>query len=94
MDISDLLKNEEVQRYVKHSTKTVSTMIYNEIYPYVWLICIYSVLLFLMVLLNFVWLIRLVSSHNNNQSFPPYPYSELFGCMSPSSSFASAVDDP
>jgi hypothetical protein len=55
MDVDDFLKNEEVQRYVKQSAKTVATMIYNEIYPYVWLLCIYSVLLFLMVLMNFVW---------------------------------------
>ena len=67
MDISDLLKNEEVQRYVKNSANTVYTMIYNEMYLYIWLICIYSVSLFILVLLNFVWLMRLVGTRKAEQ---------------------------
>jgi hypothetical protein len=43
MDISDWLKNEDLQRNLRKASGTVATAIYNEVYVYIWFICVYNI---------------------------------------------------
>ncbi len=54
------LKNEEVKQYIKNLVGPLGTMIYNEIYIYMWFICIYNVILIFLVLVNLVILLKLL----------------------------------
>lgn len=54
------LKNEEVKQYIKNLVGPLGTMIYNEIYIYMWFICIYNVILIFLVLVNLVLLLKLL----------------------------------
>ena len=58
----EFLDNEDIKRDVKQLIQSVYGMIYNECYPYVWLICIYHVILIFAILANFIWMTRLHSS--------------------------------
>ena len=62
MDVSELLKSEEVQRYLRTATTTVGTTVYNEIYLYVWFICIYNIFLLAVIIINLYLLIKLVNN--------------------------------
>jgi hypothetical protein len=50
--IFDLLDKNDIQTQIKSVVSPIGTMIYNEIYIYIWFICIYNVFLFLIVVLN------------------------------------------
>ena len=58
MDISSFLSSPEVKQHIKNATYPLVSMVYNEIYVYVWFICIYNVFLLSLVLLNLFLLIR------------------------------------
>jgi hypothetical protein len=60
MDVISFLKNEEVKQYIKSLVGPLGTMIYNEIYIYMWFICIYNVFLIFLVLVNLVLLLKLL----------------------------------
>jgi len=60
MDVISFLKNEEVKQYIKSLAGPLGTMIYNEIYIYMWFICIYNVFLIFLVLVNLVLLLKLL----------------------------------
>lgn len=60
MDVISFLKNEEVKQYIKNLVGPLGTMIYNEIYIYMWFICIYNVFLIFLVLVNLVLLLKLL----------------------------------
>lgn len=60
MDIAELLKSEEVRRHLRTATSTVGTMVYNELYFYIWLICIYNIFLLLIVIINLYLFIHFV----------------------------------
>jgi len=45
-----LFQNEDMKRDIQTLLKSLLTIIYNEIYPYLLLICIYSVLVLLLIL--------------------------------------------
>jgi hypothetical protein len=55
----DFLKTESVKIYVKDLMSPFVTIVYNEIYPYVWMICLYHVFLIFMTLLNLYMLHKL-----------------------------------
>ena len=42
--------------------KPITLSVYNEIYIYVWVLCFYSILLFLLILANSILLIKLVNN--------------------------------
>lgn len=69
MDIAELLKSEEVQRYLRIATTKVGTMLYNELYVYIWLICVYNVFLLTIVLINLYLLIKFVGGGSKLWSF-------------------------
>lgn len=55
----DFFKNEDIKRDVKDVIKPVVSFIYDEIYVYIWLICLYNVFFILVVLAILYLLIQL-----------------------------------
>jgi len=55
MNLSDFIKDEDIQKNILYP---IGTVMYNEIYIYIWLLCIYNVLLICIVLVNFFLLLH------------------------------------
>ena len=55
----EIFEKEVINRYSQELIKPISNKIYNFLYPYIWMICIYNVLLFILILANFVLLLKL-----------------------------------
>jgi hypothetical protein len=51
-------QNEDIQCHIREIVKPIGTLIYNELFIYIWLICIYNVLLFCIVIFVLVVLLR------------------------------------
>lgn len=60
----DFFKNEDIKRDVKDVIKPVVSFIYDEIYVYVWLICLYNIFFILVVLAILYLLIQLPNKIN------------------------------
>lgn len=60
MDIAEWLKNEDIQRNFRKAGGTVATAIYNEMYVYIWFICVYNIFLLVVVVINLYLLIRML----------------------------------
>lgn len=58
--IASMLDNSTVQKQIKSAVQPIGRMIYNEIYLYLWFICIYMVLLLMGVIANLYFLYRFV----------------------------------
>ena len=56
----DFFKNEDTRRDIKDVMKPLVQFIYNEIYIYLWMICIYHVFFIFIVLVNLFLLLQLV----------------------------------
>ena len=66
----DYFKTEESKSYLKEVlVQPVGNIIYNEIYIYLWLICIYHVFLIFIILANLFLLLKIISTNSR--------YSEL-----------------
>ena len=59
MDISEWLKNEDIQRNFRKASGAVATAIYNEMYVYIWFICVYNIFLLIVVVINLYLLVKL-----------------------------------
>ena len=46
----EFFKNEEIKKDIKEMVYPIGEMIYNEIYVYIWLICLYHVFLIFIIL--------------------------------------------
>ena len=57
----EFFKNEDTRKNVKEMLKPITNIIYNEMYYYIWFICIYTVFVFVILLMNLVLLLRLSS---------------------------------
>jgi hypothetical protein len=55
----DFFQKEDIKCYMKEILKTIVNIIYNEIYPYIWFICVYNVILIFITLANLIILSRL-----------------------------------
>jgi hypothetical protein len=55
----EFFQKEDIQHYVKEIMRPIVHIIYNEIYPYIWFICIYNVFLIFLTLANLVILLWL-----------------------------------
>lgn len=62
----EFFQNEEIRNNVREIIKPVVTIIYNETYLYIWLLCIYSIFLLLIGLANVYFLFKIVAYHNTN----------------------------
>jgi len=60
----EFFKNEDTKREIKDIVKPLFSFIYNEIYVYLLLICIYHVFFFLIVLINLYLLLKLLYKNN------------------------------
>lgn len=61
-NISSYLKNDDIKRFIKDAVKPIVNVVYNEIYVYIWFICIYNVFLIFIILINLYYLHKLVNS--------------------------------
>jgi hypothetical protein len=59
MDIAEWLKNEDIQRNFRKAGSTVATAIYNEMYVYIWFICVYNIFLLVVVVINLYLLVKI-----------------------------------
>ena len=59
MDIAEWLKNEDIQRNFRKASSAVVAAIYNEIYVYIWFICVYNIFLLIVVVINLYLLVRM-----------------------------------
>jgi hypothetical protein len=57
----EFFKNEDTRKNVKEMLKPITNIIYNEMYYYIWFICIYNVLLLFIIIVNLVLLIKLLN---------------------------------
>jgi hypothetical protein len=55
----DFFRNEDIKKEIRELLKPLVNIVYNEIYVYVWLICIYNILLFFCILAILFLLYRL-----------------------------------
>jgi hypothetical protein len=60
----EFFQNEDIRKDVKEIIKPLGTMVYNEIYLYVWFICIYNVFLLFIILANLFLIIKLFQNKN------------------------------
>jgi hypothetical protein len=58
------LRNEDIKREINQFVKPIVNTVYNEIYIYVWFICIYSVLLLVITLGNLFILLKMFYFQN------------------------------
>ena len=56
----EFFQNENTRKDVKEIVKPIVNIIYNEIYIYLWFICIYNVFLIFIILANLFLLLRLL----------------------------------
>ena len=52
--------DENIQQSIKKGLKSMTQILYNEMYVYVWFICIYHILLVIIVLTNLVLLAKMM----------------------------------
>lgn len=57
----ELFNNHEVHTYIKEMIHPIGQTLYNEVYVYIWFICIYNVFVFVILVMNMFLLIRLTS---------------------------------
>jgi len=60
----DFFQNEDIKRDLHEILRPIVGMIYNEIYTYLWFICIYNVFLIFIVLANLFLLLRLLGQYS------------------------------
>ena len=46
----DLFKNEDIKRDIRLVVQPLSAFVYNELYVYIWFICLYHIVIILIVL--------------------------------------------
>ena len=63
--LTEFLKTEEAKLYVKDMLSPFVKVVYNEIYPYIWMICLYHVFLIFIVILNLYILQQFYATRNN-----------------------------
>jgi hypothetical protein len=64
----EFFQNEDTRKNVRDIIKPIVNIIYNEIYLYIWLICIYNVFLIFIVLVNLFLLLKWI---NKSKNFSP-----------------------
>jgi hypothetical protein len=80
--------DDNIQQGIKKGLRSMTQILYNEMYVYVWFICIYHVLLVILVLTNLVLLIKIYLHRT-----PQFPLS-LFSTTASSSIPFTAMNAP
>ena len=60
-------QNEDIKRDFKEILRPVVGIVYNEVYPYLWMICIYNVFLIFIIMANLFLLLRLLQINHRPQ---------------------------
>jgi membrane-anchored protein YejM (alkaline phosphatase superfamily) len=60
----DFFQNDDMKKYIKEILKPVAQIVYDEIYIYIWIICIYNVFLFFFILAILFLLIFVIKNKN------------------------------
>jgi len=76
--------DDNIQQGIKKGLRSMTHILYNEMYVYVWFICIYHVILVVLILTNLVLLIKIYSHRT-----PQFPLSLFSNAPVPSSSLLS-----
>ena len=63
----DFFLTEDLGRYIKQFVKPIVQNVYNEIYTYIWFICIYNVFLIFITLANLILLYKLYMKNFKSQ---------------------------
>lgn len=58
-DITDFIQSHDLKKYLKQITNQIVSIVYNELYIYVWFICFYHVFLIFIILANLFILLRI-----------------------------------
>jgi len=64
----EFFQNEDIRKDVREMVKPIVHIIYNEIYVYIWFICIYNVFLIFLVLANLLLLLRWFTKSTKHES--------------------------
>jgi hypothetical protein len=64
----EYLQNENTKTIVKEMMKPLGSLIYNEIYIYIWIIAIYNIFFIIMILAMFFILLKLLNKHKLKES--------------------------
>lgn len=56
--IEPFFKNAEVQKMLKEFIRPISLLIYDQLYFYIWFICLYHIILIFLVLVILIMLIQ------------------------------------
>lgn len=59
--IVDFIQSEDLRKNLYNVVQPIYKNLYNELYPYLWFICIYMVILTFIILANLVLLIRVLN---------------------------------
>jgi len=62
----DFFKQEDVKKDIRELLSPLVNIIYNELYVYIWSICFFQILLFILVLANLIMLLRVFSYIQRN----------------------------
>ena len=62
----DFFKNEDIKSVFREMIRPIVNIIYNEIYIYIWFICIYIVFLTFIILANLVLLLQRTRRYDSN----------------------------
>jgi hypothetical protein len=60
----EFFKNENTRKDLQDIIQPIVSIIYNEVYIYLWVLCFYVVILFIIVLANLVLLLHLLKKIN------------------------------
>jgi hypothetical protein len=63
---TQFFQSEDVKKYIKETIHEIGIIIYNEMYLYVWFICLYHVFLIFLVLANLFILLKFLTEKNKN----------------------------
>lgn len=60
----EFFQNEDIRKDVKDIIKPIVNIVYNELYVYLWLICLYNVFLIFIILANLFLLLHFLKKPN------------------------------
>lgn len=66
---SSFFRKEDIKKMSKEIIKPIVNIIYDEIYPYIWLICIYNVFFIFITLANLFLLIRFFKEFKKQSNY-------------------------
>ncbi len=66
--IHEFLQNEEIKNEIRSMLKPLGILIYNEVYFYILLICVYCVLLFMFSLASLIIMLNLMRQYKRIDS--------------------------